>query len=356
MIYLQPSGIIWGQAAAAAFEAKAALPLAGGPAHFLAAELIEGTPDSHRRRFISLPELMASGETAISQLLQKISARRPPIAGIDFGRPLIMGIVNVTPDSFSDGGELASAEAAASHARKLTAEGADLIDIGGESTRPGAAEVAADEEIRRIAPVLEMLTDLSVPISIDTRKPAVMEAAAEKGAAIINDVSALGYDARSLEVAARLDRPIILMHAQGDPRTMQRNPQYDDVVLDVYDYLAARIAAAENAGIARSKLIADPGIGFGKTLEHNLALMRSLSIFHGLGVPILLGASRKRFIGDISGVPEAKQRMPGSVGAALAAASQGVQVLRVHDVKETRQALQLWLASMTGQAISKTLP
>ncbi|NJM35665.1 MAG: dihydropteroate synthase [Rhodomicrobium sp.] len=259
-----------------------------------------------------------------------------------------MGIVNVTPDSFSDGGDFAAPDLAAAHARQLAAEGADIVDIGGESTRPGAAAIDEAEELRRIVPVLERLADLSVPISIDTRKAGVMERAIGLGASIINDVSALTHDPEAFEAAARLGVPVVLMHAQGDPRTMQDAPAYEDVLLDVYDFLEGRIAAAEAAGIPRGRLIADPGIGFGKTLDHNLALLSGIGIFHGLGVPILVGVSRKRMIGTIGGETDPKRRLPGSIGAMLPCAGQGVQIFRVHDVAASRQALSCWQASASG--------
>ncbi|WP_088345892.1 MULTISPECIES: dihydropteroate synthase [Rhodomicrobium] len=348
-IYLRPVGVIWGDVAAAAIAEGAALPLAGGPAAFLGAQLIEGVPGRTARRQLSARDIAASAEPQIRATLDRLTAPRPPIAGLALNRPLLMGIVNVTPDSFSDGGDFAEAGSAEAQARRLAAEGADIIDIGGESTRPGAAPVDAAEELARILPVLAGLRGLPTPISIDTRKAALMTAAVAGGAAIINDVSALTYDPGALAAAARSGVPIVLMHALGDPRTMQDQPAYADVLLEVYDYLAARIEACEAAGIPRRLLIADPGIGFGKTLEHNLALMAGIALFHGLGVPVLLGASRKRFIGAISGVTDPKRRSHGSVAAALAAAAEAVQVLRVHDVAATREALDVWRASVQGR-------
>jgi dihydropteroate synthase len=257
-----------------------------------------------------------------------------------------MGIVNVTPDSFSDGGRWLDAGAAIAHGLQLEAEGADLLDIGGESTRPGADPVELDEELRRVIPVIAGLArQVRIPISIDTRNGEVMRRAADAGARIINDVAALAHDADAVRVAAETGLPVVLMHAQGDPRTMQLDPRYDDVVLDVYDWLEARVAACEAAGIGRERIVVDPGIGFGKTVEHNLALLGSLGILHGLGCPILLGASRKSFIGRLVGGVPAPERVPGSVAAALLGAAQGVQVLRVHDVAATRQALAVWEAA-----------
>jgi dihydropteroate synthase len=267
-----------------------------------------------------------------------------------------MGIVNVTPDSFSDGGSFASAKDAIDHALRLEAEGADILDVGGESTRPGAEPVSVEEELRRVLPVIEGLAGRTrARISIDTRKAEVMQRALAAGARIINDVAALSYEPACLEVAAISKAPVILMHAQGDPRTMQAAPRYDDCLLDVYDWLGARIEACEAAGIARACLVADPGIGFGKTLAHNLELLAGLTLLHGLGVPLLLGASRKSFIGALTGEKSAGARLPGSIAAALAGAAQGVQILRVHDVAETRQALTIWEAMRRGEVPSARL-
>jgi dihydropteroate synthase len=284
--------------------------------------------------------------------LDHILAPRARVAGLALDRPRIMGIVNVTPDSFSDGGQHATAAAAIAHGLRLVADGADIIDIGAESTRPGSDPVSERDELARLIPVIEGLAANSgIPVSVDTRKARVMRAAATAGAAIINDVSALSYDPASLATAAETGLPVVLMHAQGEPKTMQQAPAYRDALLDVYDTLAARIAVCEAAGIARSKLIADPGIGFGKTVEHNLALMAGLSLFHSLGVPLLVGASRKRFIGTLTGVDPAADRVHGSVGAALAAVAQGAQIVRVHDVKATRDALAVWQASWSGLTV-----
>lgn len=255
--------------------------------------------------------------------------------------PAIMGVVNVTPDSFSDGGRYVNHDMAIGHALSLLADGADIIDIGGESTRPGADEVAPDEELARAIPVIEGVLQRApgAVVSIDTRKPAVAAAAIAAGATIWNDVTALTFSPDSPGVAAGLDCDIVLMHAQGDPKTMQRAPHYDDVVDDVFAWLAGRIAAAEQAGVAKSRLIVDPGIGFGKTLDHNLALLAGLGRFSALGVPVLLGASRKRFIAAIDRDGPAADRLGGSIAAVLAGAARGAAIVRVHDVAATRQAL-----------------
>ena len=352
-VYLRPTGFMWGDAATEARAQGVALPVAGGPVCCLGFEVIEGEPGTATRCFVSARDLRASADADIQRLLNNFTAPRQDIAGVSLDRTRLMGIVNVTPDSFSDGGDFADAEVAAAHAWRLVADGADFVDIGGESTRPGAEPVSEDEELRRILPVLERLQGLPAAISVDTRKACVMRAAIEGGAALINDVSALTYDEDALQAAAALRRPVVLMHAKGDPRTMQDDPSYADVLLEVYDLLEARIEAAQSAGIARQRIIVDPGIGFGKTIAHNLALLAGIGLFHTLGVPILLGVSRKRFIGTITGQTDAKNRLSGSIGAALAAAYQAVQILRVHDVSETREALDSWRASVAGRWLTR---
>ncbi|MEM9369584.1 MAG: dihydropteroate synthase [Pseudomonadota bacterium] len=289
-----------------------------------------------------LPVDVAEALYGIDQIAE-ITRKRGSFAGLEMTRTQIMAVINVTPDSFSDGGRFAGVGAAVDEGLALVEKGADLLDIGGESTRPGADPVCETDEADRVLPVIEGLISAGckAPISIDTRKASVAREAVSAGAVLFNDVSALTYDPESIRVAAPA---YCLMHALGDPRTMQNDPRYDHVLLDVYDFLEQRAAAAEAAGIPRDRILVDPGIGFGKTLEHNLTLMRGLGLFHGLGCPILLGASRKRFIGTISGEPVADRRAPGSVAAALWGAGQGVQMIRVHDVAETSQALRVWEA------------
>ena len=282
-------------------------------------------------------------------MLKRVTAPRPPFAGLAFTRPLIMGIVNVTPDSFSDGGLYDTTEGAIVHAAELAKDGADIVDVGGESTRPGSDAVEEGEELSRVIPVLEGLAGLHAAVSIDTRKASVARAAAKAGVKIFNDVSALTYDHESLAAAAETGLSVILMHAKGEPKTMQDDPRYDDVALEVYDYLALRIEAAEAAGIDRSRIAADPGIGFGKTLAHTLTLLANLSLLHGLGVPLLVGASRKRFISGVAGGETPQSREAGSFAVALVAAAQGAQILRVHDVAGTRQALSVWRAGIAGK-------
>jgi dihydropteroate synthase len=259
-------------------------------------------------------------------------------------RPLVMGILNVTPDSFSDGGRFLAAKAAIAHASRLIEEGADIIDIGGESTRPGAEDVPQEEELARVLPVIEGLAAIGIPLSIDTRRAAVMRAAARAGASILNDVTGFTFEPESLAAAAETGAGIVIMHSRGDPRTMQQDPRYDDVTAEIAQFLAARVEAAEKAGIPREKIVVDPGIGFGKTAAHNLTLLKNLSAFSSLGVPLLIGVSRKRFLGTLTGVTDPDQRLPASLSAALWSLSQGAKILRVHDVAATRQALTIWEA------------
>jgi dihydropteroate synthase len=259
-------------------------------------------------------------------------------------RPRVLGIVNVTPDSFSDGGQHGTVDAAVAHGLRLVAEGADVLDVGGESTRPGAAEVGVDEELRRVLPVIERLArESDVPVSVDTSKPEVMRAAVAAGAGMINDVRALRCEG-ALEAAAELGVPVVLMHTRGEPGVMQDAPEYDDVVADVHRFLAERIFAAEMAGIERRRIVADPGFGFGKTLAHNMTLLAQLARFAELGVPVLAGLSRKRSIGEVTGRDNATDRVHGSVAAALIAAQRGAMLLRVHDVAATVDALKVWNA------------
>lgn len=318
-----------------------ALPLAGGWCFFTHVELLER----------GQPARVVPAQSLTAVQLAPLTAARSDFAGLSMGRPQIMGILNLTPDSFSDGGKFNDPDAALAQAQLLAAA-ADLLDIGGESTAPGTLEVPEDQEIARTAPVIAALRagGLGCPISIDTRKAGVAQAALQAGAGIVNDVTALQFDPRMAEVVAKSQAPVILMHSVATPDVMQDDPRYDDVLLDVYDALAARLAEAQAAGIDLARIAVDPGIGFGKTVAHNLALMARLSLFHALGVPVLLGASRKRFIGSLSGEALPARRMPGSLAVALAGVAQGMQMIRVHDAAETRAAFTLWQASITGVA------
>ena len=325
-------------------------PLCGGPLRFrdLAVSLRVGETSAVLPGLAAVAEVRAWAAAAppragerILRCLDNLIAPRSPIAGLDFARPRVMGVLNVTPDSFSDGGRFRDRDAAVAHANRLIEAGADIVDVGGESTRPGAAPVSAEEELDRVLPVLESLRGVPAALSIDTRRAAVMEAALGAGAAIINDVSALTYDPASLAVASASGAPIVLMHSLGDPATMQDAPAYDDVLLDIFDYLEGRIAACVAAGIEHARLAVDPGIGFGKTAAHNFEILRGLTIFHGLGCALALGVSRKSFIARASAGEPADQRLGGSLAAAAWGLARGVQILRVHDVAETAQAVRV---------------
>lgn len=262
-------------------------------------------------------------------------------------RPLVMGIINVTPDSFSDGGKNFDRDKAVKSAFRLVDEGADILDIGGESTRPGAQEVPVDEEIRRTVPVVEKLAGkVSVPISIDTRKSAVAEAALKVGASIVNDVSMLGHDPYLADICARYGAPLVISHIQGTPATMQNNPHYNDLLPEIIDALGQAIETAEERGVSSKSIILDPGIGFGKKLEHNLAILNGLYALTGLGKPIMIGPSRKRFIGDILKV-STDQRLEGTISTCVLALLRGAKIFRVHDVKENRRALDVAHAIIT---------
>ncbi len=315
---------------------EGAIHLAGSALWFTEVEILER----------NAPPRIAPAGLLPEEVRLRLMSRRAAIAGLDMTHPQIMGILNVTPDSFSDGGKHDEGAAATQAALQMIADGASIIDVGGESTRPGATEVEELEEITRTAPVIAAIRDQSeVPLSIDTRKATVAMEALEAGASLINDVSGFTFDTALAPLAAQAGVPVCVMHAQGDPMTMQDNPRYENVVLDVYDFLAAQVDQLEAIGVLREQIVIDPGIGFGKSEAHNLALLRNLSLFHGIGCPILLGVSRKGFIGKIGKEPQANRRAPGSIAVGLAGVAQGVQLLRVHDVAETAQALRLWQAT-----------
>jgi dihydropteroate synthase len=350
-LYLRPTLLSRGRDAEAAIAAGVALRLAGGPVAFAALEIAERDGEGIERRLLPLAEARrwidsqpAVRRDAAAATLAQLVAERPAFAGMALDKPRLMGVVNVTPDSFSDGGDHADSEAAIAHAVALLEAGADLLDIGGESTRPGSAPVPGEIEIARVEPVIRALAGRGALVSIDSRHAAVMKAALAAGARLVNDVTALAGDADSLGLVAEAGVPAVLMHMQGEPATMQRAPRYDDAPLDLYDYFAGRLAACAAAGIDRQAVAIDPGIGFGKNSAHNLDLIDRLALFHGLGCPLVLGVSRKSFIGRLSRREPAKERLAGSLAAALAGADRGAQIIRVHDVAETRQARALWLA------------
>lgn len=348
-LHLIPRGLLTGAAAALA-AAGTALPLAGGPTVFTLVELAARRAGGGADRWLSsLADLRAWAaraglSAAVDDQLARLSAPRPPFAGLSLDRPRVMGIVNVTPDSFSDGGDFHDPVAAIAHGRALLAAGADILDIGGESTRPGAPPVPPAAEIARVVPVVRALAGEGALISVDTRHAAVMAAALEAGARIFNDVSALEGDGGSLEVAVRARCPVILMHMRGEPATMQQDPVYDDAALDVMDYLRRRVAVCVAAGIPLADIAVDPGIGFGKTVAHNTAILNQLTLYHGTGCVQLMALSRKRFIAALSRGEAPRDRLAGSLTGALAAVDRGAQIVRVHDVAETVQALAVWRA------------
>ncbi|MGE5441611.1 MAG: dihydropteroate synthase [Bacteroidota bacterium] len=280
--------------------------------------------------------------------------RRPVFAGLPLTRTLLMGVVNVTPDSFSDGGEVLDAPGAVARGSAMLDAGADILDVGGESTRPGAAPVTVAEEIARVVPVVRELAAAGAPVSIDTRRAAVMEAAIASGARIVNDVTALTGDPRSRSLIAETGVSVILMHMQGEPATMQLAPHYEDAAREVHGWLAEQVAACEAAGIGRQRIAVDPGIGFGKTADYNLEILAALDKYAALGCALVVGVSRKSFIGRLSRGEPPKQRLPGSLAAALAAVARGAHILRVHDVGETRQALSVWHAIAEAESMGVT--
>ena len=333
--------------------------LAGTMCWFSAVELLH--IEGHRRTSTELVPVESIDDRFDDDMAAQWMALTSPRPSLQLGertirldQPQVMGIVNVTPDSFSDGGKFEQAPVAANGGADMSAAGAAIIDVGGESTRPGAKPVWEGDEIERVVPVIRQLSAGGVAVSIDTRKADVMTAALEAGARLINDVSALTYDDRSSEIIAAAAVPVILMHHQGAPETMQQDPRYDDVLVEVYQWLEERIAAAIEAGIARDKILIDPGFGFGKNVGHNLELMNGLALLHSLGCPIVLGASRKRTIGALSGEAPADQRLGGSIAFAIKAAEQGAHILRVHDVPETVQALKVW-RGLRDQALTPRL-
>ena len=336
--------------------------LSGGMNWFAAVEVIQW--DGSRRVSTELVTVERIYETIENMppdagvAWHRLTSSRPPLKlgerTIRLDQPQVMGIINATPDSFSDGGQFPNAASAAEAGADMAGQGAAIIDVGGESTRPGAKPVWEGDEIERVAPVIRQLALGGAAVSIDTRKADVMTAALEAGARMINDVSALTYDDRSAGVIAASSVPVVLMHHKGAPETMQDDPRYDDVLIDVYLWLEERIEAAEKAGIQRDRILIDPGFGFGKNVAHNLELMNGLALFNALGCPLVLGASRKRTIGALSGEAPADKRLGGSIAFALKALDQGAHIIRVHDVPETVQALRIW-RGLRDQALTPRL-
>lgn len=339
--YLLPTGLLSGDTALSAIAAGKAYPLVGSVLAFASVSVLSRNADGSGAR--QPLDLVTAAELYPDQLA-RLSTPHRSWAGFGLKRPLIMGVVNVTPDSFSDGGDHVETASAVAFAETLLAAGADIIDIGGESTRPGAVPVSVEEEIRRVIPIITQLANKGAAISIDTRHAEVMSEAIAAGARIINDVTALTGEPESERIAARSGADLILMHMQGQPQNMQLEPHYADVTLDLLDYFADRLARLERLGVLRHQISIDPGIGFGKNDRHNMRLMQELAAFHTFGCPITLGVSRKSFIGRLSRREPPKERIAGSLAAGLAGLDRGVQILRVHDVAETYQAIAVWQA------------
>ena len=346
---LRPTGLSAGTHAA---DAGRGLRLCAGALEFTACEVFLHGEDEVRCFDVALDGLRgwAAAEggiaaQAVATLLDRLSTPRPAFHGLALDVPRIAGILNVTPDSFHDGGVHAAAGAALAHGEAMMAMGADMVDVGGESSRPGAARVSPAEELARVLPVVQGLVSGGALVSVDTRRAEVMRAAVAAGAGIVNDITALKGDAAAPGVVAETGASVVLMHMQGEPATMQHGPRYGHAAYEVYRTLEDRVRACEAAGIARARIAVDPGIGFGKTPDHSLAILGSLAMLHGLGCAVMAGASRKSFIAAIAPGTGSEDRLPGSLAAAIVAAGQGVQLHRVHDVAETRQALALWAAA-----------
>ncbi len=317
--------------------------------------------EGHRRtgtELVPVEGIEARFDDGMAEQWRLLTSLRAPLKlgqrTVPLDQPQVMAIVNATPDSFSDGGQFRDSSAAAEAGAQMAAEGAAIIDVGGESTRPGARSIWEGDEIDRVVPVIRQLSAGGAAVSVDTRKADVMTSAVQAGARMINDVSALTYDSRSREVAAGLNVPVVLMHHRGDPEVMQEDPRYDDLLVEIYVWLEERIEAAVDAGVAPERILVDPGFGFGKNVAHNLELMNGLALFHSLGCPLVVGASRKRTIGALSGEAPVDKRLAGSIAFAVKAAEQGVQIIRVHDVFETLQALRIW-RGMRDQALTPRL-
>jgi dihydropteroate synthase len=337
---IEPLGLLDGGAASDAIRVGLALPLAGGPLAFPLVRLIE---DSESSPPIPVAAIPADWAPAI----ERVTRKRPAWAGLPVDRPAVMGILNVTSDSFSDGGAYPDAAAAIAAGIAMAAAGADILDVGGESTRPGAAAVPPDVEQARVLPVIRALAQRRLRVSVDTRNVTTMLAALDAGAAIVNDISGLSRDPAAAPLLAARSCPVVLMHMRGEPATMNAHASYDDVAIAVTSELALRVAAAERAGIAVERIVIDPGIGFAKTMEHNLELLRRLPLLLNLGCRVLVGVSRKAFIGKLSGIAKPSDRDPGSLSAGLYSAARSASILRTHDVPRTVQAFRVWGALTT---------
>ena len=342
-VYVRPCNFIHGKHAAFLIQKKQALPICGNRSiGFTHVEIIT---KKNKIKLISISKvktLSKAYQQQVQQDLKQIQKKRSSIGKLNMDKPILMGVLNVTPDSFSDGGKFNKLDKALQHAKRMIQDGAHIIDVGGESTRPGARLIPVKEECQRVIKIIQKIKkNISTVISIDTRKSEVMKQAVKAGAMIINDVSALDFDPHAEQIVINSKKPIILNHSQGTPETMQKNPTYQNVLIEIYDYFENKIKKLEKKGIARKHIIVDPGIGFGKNVQHNLTLMRHVSFFHSLGCPLMLGPSRKSFIGKIMGKKDSISRIGGTISAVIIGANQGVQFFRVHDIKEINEALTI---------------
>lgn len=331
-----PLGLLTGDAAASGIAAGSAFALGGGPVAFSMVETLAAAADGTASAYAPAADHPAA--------VAALAAPRAPFAGIDLSRPVVMGVVNVTPDSFSDGGDFFDTARAVDRALSLAADGAAIIDIGGESTRPGADPMPVADEIARVVPVIEAAVAEGITVSVDTRRSVVMRAAIDAGARIVNDITALTGDPDAPGVVAESAASVVLMHMQGRPETMQQAPAYRLASYDIFDWLCARIDACVAARIPRARIAVDPGIGFGKTDGHNMEILQRAGAFHGTGCAVVIGVSRKSFIGRIAGVENPKDRLPGTIAATMLALARGVQIHRVHDVAAAVQAIAIWNA------------
>ncbi len=338
-----PLGLLTADAANVAIEEGRAFRLAGGPVAFSMVETLTAAPSRQDKSGITSIYGPASELPAAVSIL---GTARAPFAGMDLARPVVMGVVNVTQDSFSDGGDFFDVGRAIDHALRLADEGAAIIDIGGESTRPGAEPMPVADEISRVLPIIEAALAQGITVSVDTRRSAVMRAATDAGAQIINDITALTDDPEALGTVASSSASVVLMHMQGTPKTMQLAPSYRLASYDIFEWLDARVDACVAAGVPRARIAVDPGIGFGKNDSHNIEILQRAGAFHGTGCALAIGVSRKSFIGRIAGVDHPKDRLPGTVAATMLALSRGVQIHRVHDVAAAVQAIAIWNAAI----------
>jgi dihydropteroate synthase len=343
-VYIRPLSFLYGSDASYHIQKKLALPIHGNPT--IAFEKIEIISKNQNNKNIihvsKLSTLKKSVKKQVIKDLNNITKKKKTICGLTLDNPILMGVLNVTPDSFSDGGKFNTFSKAISKAKEMLEQGAKIIDVGGESTRPGAQLISEQEENKRVIKIIKKISQIKKNIvSIDTRKASVMQAAIKVGAKIINDVSALDFDPQAESLVVKLKKPIILNHSQGTPDTMQKNPSYKNVLIEIYDYFEDKINKLEKRGLNRNSIILDPGIGFGKNVNHNLTLMSKISFFHSLGCPLMLGPSRKSFIGKIMEKKDSISRLGGTISSVIIGANQGVQFFRVHDIKEVNEALSI---------------